>query len=130
MRLTRAEKCVILITALFLVFAIGVHAGQGEKRDELYVSEGVSGARRPLDGTVEVKDGQQPSLNDDLPAVVNINTAGAQELMTLSGIGEKLAGRIIEYREENGFFEKPQDITLVPGIGDGIYSKICTMITV
>ena len=61
---------------------------------------------------------------------VNINTANAEQLMTLDGIGEKLAERIIDYRMANGDFERPQDITLVPGIGDGIYSRICTDIIV
>jgi len=127
MTLTRTEKCAILLTVLFLAFTAGVHAGRGAERDELHVS--VEETARPLDGTVEVNDGVEPSLNESL-TTVNINTASAGELMTLEGIGEKLAERIIDYREENGAFEKPQDITLVPGIGDGIYSRICAKITV
>lgn len=126
MRLTRTEKCAILLTALFLVFTAGIHAGRAGSGDGLYMGE--AAGRQPLDGTVEVRDGLQPPLNEALTAV-NINTAGVEDLMALEGIGEKLAGRIIAYREENGAFERPEDITLVPGIGDGIYSKICADIT-
>ena len=46
------------------------------------------------------------------------------------GIGTVLAERIILYREENGAFASIVDITRVPGIGSGIYGKICTKITV
>ena len=56
--------------------------------------------------------------------------AGVEELTTLEGIGEKLAERIVQYREEHGPFEAIADITRVPGIGNGIYSRICTGITV
>jgi len=48
---------------------------------------------------------------------ININTANQQELTLLKRIGPKYAARIIKYREENGDFEKPQDITKVKGIG-------------
>ncbi|MCM1149822.1 MAG: helix-hairpin-helix domain-containing protein [Butyricicoccus sp.] len=120
MKLTKTEKCAILLTALFLVFTAGLHAGLGQSRDGLYISE-ASPARR----SAVAEESPEPSP-DEPAGPVNINTAGPEELMTLTGIGEKLAARIIAYREENGAFEQPQDITLVPGIGDGIYSKICT----
>ena len=55
--------------------------------------------------------------------LVNINTAGKDELMTLNGIGEVMAERIIEYRTSNRF-NKKEDIMSVKGIGNGIYEKI------
>ena len=127
MKLSTSEKCAIILTVLFLVFTAGVHAGERGSGDEVYIST-AAGSVRP-DGPVRFTDVPMPSVNEALSRPVNINTADAGELMTLSGIGEKLAGRIIAYREENGAFERPRDITLVPGIGDGIYSKICTDIT-
>jgi competence protein ComEA len=48
---------------------------------------------------------------------ININTASVEEFMELKWIGPKLAQRIVEYREKNGPFEKPEDIMLVSGIG-------------
>ena len=48
---------------------------------------------------------------------ININTASVEELVQLKWIGPKYAQRIVEYREKNGPFEKPEDIILVSGIG-------------
>ena len=52
---------------------------------------------------------------------ININTAGVEELVKLEKIGEKYAQRIIQYREKNGPFEKPEDIMKVKGIGSKIW---------
>ena len=48
---------------------------------------------------------------------ININTASAEELMKLERIGPKYAARIIEFREKNGPFDKPEAIMKVKGIG-------------
>ncbi len=48
---------------------------------------------------------------------VNINTASAEELTQLKGIGTKYAERIVQYREEHGPFSSAEDMTKVPGIG-------------
>ena len=54
---------------------------------------------------------------------VNINTASVKELMTLEGIGEKVAEKIVEYRAEHGPFKKPEEIRKVHGIGAGLWEK-------
>lgn len=61
---------------------------------------------------------------------VNINTASKEELMTLSGIGESKASQILSYREENGFFQKTEDIMNISGIKEGVFGKIKDRITV
>ena len=48
---------------------------------------------------------------------ININTAAADELVQLKGVGEKKAALIIEFRETNGPFKLPEDFLKVPGIG-------------
>jgi competence protein ComEA len=58
-----------------------------------------------------------PSFADEM-AKVNINTANQEQLMSLKGIGESYAQRIIEYREKNGPFQTPEDLLKVKGIGD------------
>lgn len=54
---------------------------------------------------------------------ININTAPKEELMQLEGVGGTYAEKIIEYRETNGFFENPEDIMNVKGIGLATYEK-------
>ena len=63
-------------------------------------------------------------------ARININTAAAEELTDLPGIGPALAQRIVDYREENGPFETPEDIMDVSGIGEKTYEKFKDYITV
>ena len=55
---------------------------------------------------------------------VNINTADKETLMTaISGVGEKKAEAIIEYREQHGPFKSVDEITKIKGIGQGILDK-------
>jgi competence ComEA-like helix-hairpin-helix protein len=61
---------------------------------------------------------------------VDLNTASADELAQLLGIGLKMARRIIEYREEVGPFEEPEDLMAVPGIGGETYRRLADRLTV
>lgn len=61
---------------------------------------------------------------------INLNTATIDELMELSGIGRSYAGRIIEYRETQGFFSHIEELKNVKGIGDKIFEKNKSRITV
>lgn len=61
---------------------------------------------------------------------ININTASLSELISLPGIGEKRAQKIISYREKAGNFKNKEDIMKVKGIGEGIYTKIKDIIEI
>lgn len=61
---------------------------------------------------------------------VNINTAGLEELMTLTGIGESKASSIISYREVHGRFHSIEDLMQIEGIKEGVFNKIKDDITV
>lgn len=58
-----------------------------------------------------------PSLRAEDKSKVDINTASAEKLMQLKGVGPKKAQAIIEFREINGPFQLPQDLLQVRGIG-------------
>ena len=62
--------------------------------------------------------------------VININTAGINELTTLPRIGPKIAQRIIDYREKNGPFRDPKDLLNVRGIGKKTFENLQAKITV
>lgn len=61
---------------------------------------------------------------DSTSGKVNINTANKETLMTLPGIGQSKADKIIAYREANGGFASIEDIMLIDGIKEGMFNKI------
>lgn len=67
--------------------------------------------------------------NNNNGGKININLCTKEELMTLSGIGEVTAQKILDYREEN-LFKTPDDIKNVSGIGDKKYESIKEFIIV
>lgn len=69
------------------------------------------------------------SSYDTAGGMVNINTAGSEQLQTLTGIGPALAERIISYREQNGAFMSIEEIKNVSGIGDKTFEKFKDRIT-
>lgn len=66
----------------------------------------------------------QPAYSDYEVLYIDINTANAEELMLLDGIGEVTAEAIINYREENGGFRNIEEIMNVYGIGEVKFEKI------
>ena len=62
--------------------------------------------------------------------LININSASATELETLSGIGEVLAATIVEYREQNGPFASVDDLMDVSGIGPATLEEIRDQVSV
>lgn len=104
--------------------------------------EAVSQARTVADGeqiyvpTVQEIQMQGAGVEDivtgnaDVSGKVNINTAGKEELMTLTGIGEAKAQSILDYREEHGQFGSIEDLMLIEGIKEGVFNKIKEDITI
>jgi competence ComEA-like helix-hairpin-helix protein len=72
---------------------------------------------------------QRPSLiTNQRP--ININTATANELETLPGIGKGLAERIIEHRERFGPFRRIEHLIVVRGISDRRFRALRELVTV
>jgi len=56
--------------------------------------------------------------------VVNINTATAQQLALLPHVGPSLAGRIVQFRKDNGNFKSVDEIVAVRGIGEKSFATL------
>lgn len=80
--------------------------------------------------TVEEAAAEEAEAQSAADGRVNINTASAQELMGLPGIGESKAQSIVAYREEHGAFAEPEELMNITGIKAGVYEKIKNSIRV
>lgn len=83
------------------------------------------------------KSASLPALPHNPPAaaqadqaqLVDVNTAGLDELMTLPGIGQARAQAILDDRAANGPYRYPENLIRVKGIGEGILGQILDQIT-
>jgi len=62
-------------------------------------------------------------------AVINLNTATVADLQQLTGIGEKKAQKIIDYRTAHGSFQTVKDLTQVPGFGEKTVANLQDQLT-
>ncbi len=81
-------------------------------------------------GAATEDSAENPPSQQPTGALVDINTATPAELEALPGIGPTIAQRIVDYREENGPFEKAADILNVSGIGPATFAQFKDLITV
>ncbi|MDO4314781.1 MAG: helix-hairpin-helix domain-containing protein [Oscillospiraceae bacterium] len=112
-KIAKTEWLLLGMTALFLCFLLALFF-----RDRA----------APAGVAMETAVPQEELLPDLTP--LDLNTAAAEELETLPGIGEELARRIVEYRTEHGPFQTVEDIMLVSGIGEGKFAALEGRITV
>ncbi|NLS10176.1 ComEA family DNA-binding protein [Nesterenkonia sp. MY13] len=90
--------------------------------------ESGAGAELPHNGAGTAPDADDGTAGDD-QAAININTADAQELEELPGIGPALAERIITYRQTHGDFGSVEELAAVSGIGPAIIENITDSVT-
>ena len=78
--------------------------------------------------TSQVTNDQKPVAS--LDPRINLNTATANELETLPGVGKALAERIIEHRQKYGPFRRAEHLIIVRGISDRKFRAIRRLISV
>ena len=77
-----------------------------------------------------LKGGQTASaMTETEKTMLELNTADKEDLMTLPGIGEKLAEAILDHRKANGIFRKPEELLEIPGIGEKRFEALKGRIT-
>lgn len=103
----------------------------GSKKAEIAREDGLEDVSIASPAAGEVGDvdhvGEEPGVQTYL---ININTASTQELMSLPGIGPVLAGRIVEYRREQGAFIDVEQLLEVKGIGTRTLARLRPLVTV
>ncbi len=120
MKISKWALTVLLLTAAFAAFSCGWFFRGGSARPVSITVE------RRLPQADEVLSLPAPEEKDEK---IDINTASAEELETLPGIGEKRAADIIAYRTEHGPFRIPEDLTKVSGIGESTLEELLPYIT-
>ena len=61
---------------------------------------------------------------------IDLNMATKKELESLPGVGEVIAQRILDYRNQNGMFETLEELKNVQGIGDKVFEELEPYITI
>lgn len=98
-------------------------AGRKGEETEYWIAV-VSGIAPDAGSKAGSLTGAGGEAGESADGLVDINTAGAQELQTLPGVGESRAQSIISYREKNGGFSRIEDIMKVEGIKEGMFAKM------
>ena len=119
----------ILITCVFAAFVFGFFAGRNLNRTPVQI--------RPVPVVTETSS-TEPVLSepDDssgssgVTFPININTATAQQLEALPGIGPTYAQRIIDYRNTHGAYTSPSQLLNISGIGEKRLAAIWDYITI
>ena len=109
--LSKGETWIAVLTLVFILGMAGVYA-RATCMDE---------------GDYIIRTGKLAQETVAIEAVrwqVNINTAAAEELTALPGVGEALAERIIAYREEHGRFRAAEELLEVKGIGESKFAEM------
>lgn len=133
-KLSGKAKFASLVAAFAAVVGVGVWLDK--TKEDRFIIEAIPSENDSLQAHAEDKEQQTDSYTNDsitetseaekevIDGKVNINVASVEVIAQLDGIGEKMAQRIIDYRDANGDFNAIEEITLVNGIGPKKFEEI------
>ncbi len=121
----------VILTVILSVFTIGFAAGRRPEREGVVLISSVSemdtissadpSAAQSISESKAVSEPEEDTseqIPDTVQFPINLNTATAEELIAVPGIGEVTAGRILKYRAQIGRFESVDELLEVKGIGE------------
>lgn len=125
----------IILSAVILYYALSMPKISVSQVSSVHISsEDISENSSSADNASPQTETSQSSTENDTSGSINyplnLNSCTAEELMSISGIGEVKANHIIEYREYLGGYTSVEQIKNIKGIGDGIYEKVSPYLTV
>lgn len=129
-KLSSKAKFASLVAAFAAVVGVGIWLDK--TKEDRFVIETIpiedngtqENTAQPDSDDTNVKPNTSETEKEVINNKVNINAASVEVIAQLDGIGEKMAQRIIDYREANGDFNAIEEITLVSGIGQKKFEEI------
>ncbi len=112
------------ITLVFTALVLGFFAGRNFNRSPVLIRT------LPAPTTAAASAPSAPTQSEETLGILDLNTATAQQLQTLPGIGAVLAQRIIDYRSAHGPFQTVGDLVNVSGIGEKKLEAIWDYVTI
>lgn len=117
----------LVLTGFFTAFTLGFFLGRNQNHETIQLSVLPSQAQHNA-GIVPTLPSQE-TVVEDVTFPIDLNSAGIRELTALPGIGEALAKRILDYREQYGAFSCPEELMNVEGIGSGRLEALLDYVT-
>lgn len=125
----------IILSAVILYYALSMPKISVSQASSVHISSEDISENSSYAGNAspQTETSQSSTENDTSGSInypLNLNSCTAEELMSISGIGEVKANHIIEYREYLGGYTSVEQIKNIKGIGDGVYEKVSPYLTV
>ncbi len=118
----------VLVTAVFAAFTLGLFLGRTQQNTPVTISVPAPLQTQPPEPLLPAESSEETAPTIRFP--IDINSADKTEFMALPGIGDVLAQRILDYREENGSFTYVEELMNVEGIGEKRLEEILELITI
>ena len=129
MKLKWYELLLGCVTLVFIALLVGFLIGRGSGGGVVITTQKEPESVSTMPSEPEENLRSLPVFEESV-FPVDINTATAKQLTEVPGIGEVLAERIVEYRNENGAFSSVYDLTAIKGIGENKLEEMLEYITV